>query len=100
MAPSCRYCRALIGVLLLCIGTQNVFGLSVAPQQRSTSTSTRRNAATVLPLDTITPPTPLEAEESKVGVLLLNLGGPETGDDVEGPFFLALFARIRSLLKT
>jgi len=24
------------------------------------------------------------SEESKVGVLLLNLGGPETGEDVEG----------------
>eukprot|EP00568_Trieres_chinensis_P000613 CAMPEP_0183292450 /NCGR_PEP_ID=MMETSP0160_2-20130417/1492_1 /TAXON_ID=2839 ORGANISM="Odontella Sinensis, Strain Grunow 1884" /NCGR_SAMPLE_ID=MMETSP0160_2 /ASSEMBLY_ACC=CAM_ASM_000250 /LENGTH=509 /DNA_ID=CAMNT_0025453397 /DNA_START=86 /DNA_END=1615 /DNA_ORIENTATION=- len=32
-----------------------------------------------------------EAEETKVGVLLLNLGGPETGDDVEG-FLYNLFA--------
>ena len=25
-------------------------------------------------------------EETKIGILLLNLGGPETGDDVEGAY--------------
>jgi ferrochelatase len=59
--------------------------------QKQSLSPTRLLAATALPLDTITPPTPLEAEESKVGVLLLNLGGPETGDDVEG-FLYNLFA--------
>lgn len=89
MHPSCRHNRTVVGFLLLCIGTQSVFAFSVATRQRSTST--RRNAATVMPLDKITPPTPLEAEESKVGVLLLNLGGPETGDDVEGSSFVCTF---------
>jgi len=32
-----------------------------------------------------------EADETKVGVLMLNLGGPETGEDVEG-FLFNLFA--------
>ena len=86
MASSIRRSRTLIEVLLLCIGAHAVLGFSfssVETQQRWTST-TRLNAATALPIDTISPPTALEAEECKVGVLLLNLGGPETGDDVEG----------------
>ena len=36
--------------------------------------------------DSATHPETSEAEETKVGVLLLNLGGPETGEDVEGTF--------------
>jgi hypothetical protein len=31
-------------------------------------------------------PLVIEPTNPKVGVLLLNLGGPETGDDVEGAF--------------
>jgi protoporphyrin/coproporphyrin ferrochelatase len=42
-----------------------------------------------LSLDTIT--APVEPSSPNVGVLLLNLGGPETGDDVEG-FLYNLFA--------
>ena len=34
---------------------------------------------------------PLKQQEDKVGVLLLNLGGPETLEDVE-PFLYNLFA--------
>jgi hypothetical protein len=85
-----------VGALLLCLGAQRVFGFSIMPEQsqKQSLSPTRLLAATALPLDTITPPTPLEAEESKVGVLLLNLGGPETGDDVEGewwfPWLLSL----------
>lgn len=41
------------------------------------------DAATALPIDA-SMPLGSEEEESKVGVLMLNLGGPETGDDVEG----------------
>lgn len=44
---------------------------------------TERRVASAISFDAITAPPP-ETEESKVGVLLLNLGGPETGDDVEG----------------
>jgi hypothetical protein len=46
---------------------------------------TTLEAATALPVENFAA-TPSEAEESKVGVLLLNLGGPETGDDVEGAY--------------
>ena len=38
--------------------------------------------ATALPLEVI--PESEVVEQEKVGVMLLNLGGPETGDDVEG----------------
>jgi hypothetical protein len=42
-------------------------------------------AATALPVENFAA-APGEVEDSKVGVLLLNLGGPETGDDVEGTY--------------
>ena len=44
--------------------------------------TTELAAATALPLQETAEGS--ANEESKVGVLLLNLGGPETGDDVEG----------------
>ena len=49
-------------------------------------TTTKLQAATAFPVDTPFVGTPsLEVEdEPRLGVLLLNLGGPETGDDVEG----------------
>ena len=49
-------------------------------------TTTKLNAATALPIDTpFVGIDPIELDdEPRVGVLLLNLGGPETGDDVEG----------------
>lgn len=84
-----RQAITLAGALLLCIGSHVTLGFTTGrihqQQKQFLSSSTWRfNAASALPLDTIVPPTPLEAEETKVGVLLLNLGGPETGDDVEG----------------
>mmetsp|Transcript_23946 Transcript_23946/g.67573 ORF Transcript_23946/g.67573 Transcript_23946/m.67573 type:complete len:495 (-) Transcript_23946:113-1597(-) len=50
------------------------------------------DAATALPFygDYVSPP-PAEVSDSKVGVLLLNLGGPERSEDVEG-FLFNLFA--------
>ena len=47
---------------------------------------TRLQAATAMQVDTPFIGTPLiEVEEDpRLGILLLNLGGPETGDDVEG----------------
>jgi hypothetical protein len=49
-------------------------------------TTTKLQAATAFPVDTPFVGTPsLDVEdEPRLGVLLLNLGGPETGDDVEG----------------
>jgi len=41
------------------------------------------DAATALPVDSGLV-AGQDNSESKIGVLLLNLGGPETGDDVEG----------------
>jgi len=57
------------------------------------------DAATTIPIDDIILPSPMmdaasgddDEEEVKFGVLFLNLGGPETGDDVEG-FLYNLFA--------
>lgn len=62
-------------------------GFSVNPKSGISSLSsvpTKLAAATALPLELS--PAVSEEEEPKVGVLLLNLGGPETGDDVEGVF--------------
>ena len=49
---------------------------------------TKIEAATALPIDTSV--TTSKDEEPKVGVLMLNLGGPETGDDVEGTLSLSV----------
>ena len=49
---------------------------------RTTIAITELSAATALPLQETVEVA--ADEEPKVGVLLLNLGGPETGDDVEG----------------
>ena len=53
------------------------------------SSRSQLNAATAFPMeipkfDVNTSPVAATASQPKVGVLLLNLGGPETGDDVEG----------------
>ena len=63
------------------------WSFSVGPEggtPTSASPTTKLAAATALPLGE--PVTTPKEEESKFGVLLLNLGGPETGDDVEGVF--------------
>jgi hypothetical protein len=52
------------------------------------SSTTRLGAATALSLDVVPPVTP-EANDEKIGVLLLNLGGPETGEDVEGALIVS-----------
>lgn len=60
--------------------------------QQSSPPITKLAAATTLSLDTPLDDSPAGAKDTpKVGVLLLNLGGPETGDDVEG-FLYNLFA--------
>ena len=48
--------------------------------------TTRLSAATSLPLAGDLVSVEEKEEESNVGVLLLNLGGPEKTDDVEGMF--------------
>ena len=67
--------------------------LSFVPATVSTSnrgsSRSQLNAATAFPMeipnfDVNTSPAAATASQPKVGVLLLNLGGPETGDDVEG----------------
>jgi hypothetical protein len=77
-------------------------GFSVSSSQPSfnhhlgSSTTTRLGAATALPLDVLSPVTE-EANDDKIGVLLLNLGGPETGEDVEGSFVNPLIVSIRKI---
>jgi hypothetical protein len=60
-----------------------------ARRSRSVSPTTGAlEAATSLPLPVqATVALPDAEEESKVGVLLLNLGRPETGDDVKGMIY-------------
>lgn len=55
---------------------------------KSTSHRTSLAAATSIPLEDFIPIVQ-EEEESNVGVLLLNLGGPEKTDDVEGMKYVA-----------
>jgi hypothetical protein len=66
---------------------QSCAGFSITPEAGISplaSATTKLAAATALPLEGVV--TIAKEEEPKVGVLLLNLGGPETGDDVEGVF--------------
>ena len=70
---------------LLCLPTLgSAFDLR---QPRSSTTPTREfstaSEATALPMNEAFDSV-VVSTESKVGVLMLNLGGPETGDDVEG----------------
>ena len=67
-------------------------GFSVSSSQPSLnlgSSKTRLGAATALPLDMVSQVT-TEANDEKIGVLLLNLGGPETGEDVEGSLIVSI----------
>lgn len=71
-----------VACMLLWLPTES---LGFLVQSASSHASLVLNAATSLPLGQTIEGTPA-AEETKVGVLLLNLGGPETGDDVEGMY--------------
>lgn len=93
MMTSTKYlCRvAVISVLILASSSSSCcFAFSPAKLLQSTSMNSNKvqtmeqKAATTLTLDTTVMTPEQDEEESKVGVLLLNLGGPETGDDVEG----------------
>lgn len=80
--------RSIAAQSLLFHAGSHGFQMQSLPSTRAAST--RLEAATALPVDNSVA-VPREAEETKVGVLLLNLGGPETGDDVE-EFLYNLFA--------
>lgn len=75
--------RSIAAQSLLFHAGSHGFQMQSLPSTRAAST--RLEAATALPVDNSVA-VPREAEETKVGVLLLNLGGPETGDDVEGTY--------------
>lgn len=87
-----RTSRTLLAALFLATAS----GFSPSARQVSagiSSSSSCRSitvlqAATSLPLESFSAPLPEEsasaADTPKVGVLLLNLGGPEKADDVEG----------------
>lgn len=82
--------------LTLMLATQELcFGLSVSPiaagPKQAIVSRTELAAATSLPLGDYSSIVNEENSESNVGVLLLNLGGPEKTDDVEG-FLFNLFA--------
>ena len=70
----------LLPFLLLLVSDCDGF-LPIA-QESGRFTLTQMEAATAMPVDA---PIMMEKASPKIGVLLLNLGGPETGDDVEGP---------------
>mmetsp|Transcript_22351 Transcript_22351/g.36768 ORF Transcript_22351/g.36768 Transcript_22351/m.36768 type:complete len:511 (-) Transcript_22351:81-1613(-) len=70
----------------------------IGRSSRHPKATTKLDTASVLTLDddvsfrsVVTPSVSSDLKEPKVGVLLLNLGGPETGEDVEG-FLYNLFA--------
>jgi ferrochelatase len=109
-----RFCRnAVLSVALLLLTTNQSCGAFQVnhhtnvknndyciqhPKSGAVRSRTVCDAAITLPIDDVVLPSPMmdavsneEEEEVKVGVLLLNLGGPETGDDVEG-FLYNLFA--------
>jgi hypothetical protein len=78
---------SLLQYTLVSLLVQSCAGFSITPEvciSPLASTPTRLAAATALSLEGAVATT--KVEEPKVGVLLLNLGGPETGDDVEGVF--------------
>ena len=73
--------------LVLCLQFNRGFSLSSLVRKPNSllHSRTKLSAATALPVGSVAPAITAEAEnDEKVGVLLLNLGGPETGDDVEG----------------
>ena len=99
MRPSSLGNGAYYGLLSLSLLLPSAMSFGIhQPQSRiilqgmsgSRETSTEMFAATGLTMDSLEPLV-LAEEETKVGVLMLNLGGPETGDDVEG-FLYNLFA--------
>jgi hypothetical protein len=73
--------------IILTLLVQSCGAFSVAPDAARSSLAsstgiTKLGAATALPLgETVALP---QEDDPKVGVLLLNLGGPEKGEDVEG----------------
>jgi hypothetical protein len=70
-------------VLCIVIGCSSSWNLP----NKVSWTAKELKAATSLPMDSsfVGSTTTLQVDESpRIGVLLLNLGGPETGDDVEG----------------
>jgi hypothetical protein len=80
-------------LLALSLSLQLCDGFSVSSSQPSLhfgSSTTRLGAATALPLDVAVPQVTAEANDEKIGVLLLNLGGPETGEDVEGSLIVSI----------
>ena len=68
-------------ILAIALSSVAAFGPRSVPNQQPQKLTL--DAATALPIDASVP-LAREEQESKVGVLMLNLGGPETGDDVEG----------------
>ena len=87
-----RSLRSVILCYAICREAVHAFAPSVSSNRMSLRS--QLNAATTFPMDIPTfevnsPPAAASPSQPKVGVLLLNLGGPETGDDVEGLLCLA-----------
>jgi hypothetical protein len=76
------------GLFALSLLSACVSGFSPHPSvRRDFQSASRLDAATSLPLESYSSPVPeslVDAAAPQVGVLLLNLGGPETSEDVEG----------------
>jgi hypothetical protein len=76
-----RALRILLRATLCLLPQSSAFSPTATAQRRSSSmtqldASIISNEVAVINIDSTSSP--------KIGVLLLNLGGPETGDDVEG----------------
>lgn len=72
--------------------TQHLSQQQLSVRTATSTTTTTLEAATALNLPAAGGAEPIadapQEEQPSIGVLLLNLGGPETGDDVEGVYVL------------
>ena len=75
----------LVWLLFVLLDSSEAFLTPTAKTRSTTSTSTLLRAATGIRLEDGAAANVSPAEvDTNIGVLLLNLGGPETGEDVEG----------------
>ncbi|CAB9520694.1 Ferrochelatase-2, chloroplastic [Seminavis robusta] len=96
---SLAWTAVLLLLLVVLVPECSSFATTPSPltrRQVASTTSSQRQASVALPADAASQANNKNqasenSDDPKVGVLLLNLGGPETGDDVEG-FLFNLFA--------
>ena len=81
-SPFLVVCLFFLQSLCCCQALAPIHTAPSANKNANLAKKSQLSVATALPLEVI--PESEVVEQEKVGVMLLNLGGPETGDDVEG----------------